>query len=133
MTPPSDSEPRVALARGALPAPRVPRGGDRPGRCLPRARARCGGLERKFRACVVHARAVTAALAARADVREVVYLGVSAGGIFGAALLGTEPRIARAVLAFPGGDLPELIATSDEATVVAYRRARASAASTPIG
>jgi hypothetical protein len=83
-------------------------------------------VERKFAAGVALARSVVDALAPRADVSRVVYVGVSAGGIFGAALMAVEPRIARAALLLPGGDLPAIIARSQEASVVAYREAWAA-------
>ena len=86
------------------------------------------GVEAKFRAGVVSARAALAALAEVAEVAEdeVFVLGISAGGIFGAVLLAVEPRVRRAVLVLPGGDLPRIIAESDESTVVAYRESWAA-------
>ncbi|MBI3725757.1 hypothetical protein HY251_17660 [bacterium] len=81
------------------------------------------GVERKLRASVVAARTVLAALSRRADVdaSRVTYFGISAGGIFGAVLLAVEPRVARAALVFPGGDLPALILASDDGGVRDYR------------
>jgi len=82
-------------------------------------------IEAKFRAAVVTARTVLMALASTEQVHagELLYVGVSAGGIFGAVLLAVEPRIRRATLILPGGDLPRIIAESEESTVVAYREA----------
>jgi hypothetical protein len=79
------------------------------------------GIEERLRATVIEARAVTAALARRPDVERIVYVGVSAGGIFGAVLVAIEPRIERAALLMPGADLATLILTSDEATVEEWR------------
>jgi hypothetical protein len=82
-------------------------------------------LEAKFRAGVVTARAILRALEMREEVdpRRIVYLGVSAGGIFGGVLIAVEPAIRRAVLVLPGGDLPRIIRESDERTVREYRAA----------
>jgi hypothetical protein len=79
------------------------------------------GIEEKLRRAVVAARTAVAALSSRSDVSRIEYLGVSAGGIFGTVLLATEPRIERAVLVMPGGDLPRIAAESLEGTVRAYR------------
>lgn len=80
-------------------------------------------VEDKLRGAVVCAREVLEALRALpgVDAARCTYLGVSAGGIFGAVLLAVEPGIARAALVFPGGDLPEIVRLSDEEHVTAYR------------
>lgn len=83
-------------------------------------------LEAKLAAAVRAARGAVHALAAREDVERVRYLGVSAGGIFGAILVGVEPKVGRAALLLPGGDLPSIVATSEEPGVVAYREAWAA-------
>jgi dienelactone hydrolase len=82
-------------------------------------------IEAKFHAAVVTARAVFLAAAGLegVDRDRLYYVGVSAGGIFGAILLAVEPEIRRAVLVLPGGDLPRIISESEEETVLAYRRA----------
>lgn len=85
------------------------------------------GLERKLAAAVAHGRATVEALAGRPEVSRVVYVGVSAGGIYGAVLLAVEPRVERAALLLPGGDLPVILATSEEPSVVAWREAQAAA------
>ena len=51
------------------------------------------------------------------------FLGVSAGAIFGAVLMAVEPGIRRAALVFPGGDLPEIVRTSQEPEMIAWREA----------
>jgi hypothetical protein len=78
-------------------------------------------LEAKLRGALVAARTAVQALASRPEVSRVVYLGISAGGIFGALLLAVEPRVERAALVFPGGDLATIAATSTEDTVRAFR------------
>lgn len=78
-------------------------------------------LEAKLRGALVAARTVVAALGTSPRVSRVVYLGISAGGIFGALLLAVEPRVERAALIFPGGDIPLLAATSEESTVRDFR------------
>ncbi len=80
-------------------------------------------LEAKFRAAVLIARTAIRALSTREDVDEqnIHYFGVSAGGIFGAALLAVEPMIQRSVLAFPGGNLPHILSESTEPGVSFYR------------
>ena len=83
-------------------------------------------VEDKLRRTVIEARAITAALGARPEVERLVYLGVSAGGIFGTLLLAVEPRIERAVLVLPGGDLARLVQVSEESSVTAYREAWAA-------
>lgn len=82
-------------------------------------------IEASFRQAAVDARLTLRALA-RLDVvdpERLDYLGVSAGAVFGAALLAVEPTIRRAALILPGGDVPRIIGESDESTVRAYRRA----------
>lgn len=85
-------------------------------------------VEEKLRGAVVCAREVLAALRAlpAVEATRCTYLGVSAGGIFGAVLLAVEPGIARAALVFPGGDLPAIVCESDEEHVTAYREAWAA-------
>jgi hypothetical protein len=82
-------------------------------------------IEAGFRQAAVGARTALRALSALDDVdrERLDYLGVSAGGIFGAVLLAVEPSIRRAALILPGGDLPRILAESDESTVIAYRDA----------
>ncbi len=85
-------------------------------------------LEVRFRALVVAARTAVAALTELdgVDRDQLHYLGISAGGIFGAVLLALEPSINRAVLLFPGGDLARIVRESDETTVRSYRAAWAA-------
>lgn len=85
-------------------------------------------LEVRFRALVVAARTAVAALTELEEVDrdQLHYLGISAGGIFGAVLLAVEPSINRAVLLFPGGDLARIVRESDESTVKGYRDAWAA-------
>lgn len=80
-------------------------------------------VELKLRAAVVSAREALAALAPRAEVdgERLSYMGISAGGIFGAVLLAVEPRLARGVLWLPGGDLPRIVAESVDREVREYR------------
>ncbi len=82
-------------------------------------------IEAGLRQAVINARMALRALAALADVdrERLDYLGVSAGGIFGAGLLAVEPSIRRAALILPGGDLPRIVAESEESSVTAYRKA----------
>jgi uncharacterized protein YceK len=82
-------------------------------------------VEAGFRQVAINARTALRALAGLADIdpARLDYLGVSAGGVFGAGLLAVEPSIRRAALILPGGDLPRIIAESDESTVTAYRTA----------
>jgi hypothetical protein len=82
-------------------------------------------IEAGFRQAAVNARTALRAIAALADVdrERLDYLGVSAGGVFGAGLLAVEPAIRRAALILPGGDLARIVAESDESTVTAYRNA----------
>ncbi len=88
-------------------------------------------IERRLRGAVVAARAAVHALAARPEVDRVVFLGVSAGGVFGTILLAAEPRVERAALILPGGDFPHLVAHSTESTVTAYREAWAARGTPP--
>jgi hypothetical protein len=82
-------------------------------------------IEAGFRQAAINARTALRALAGLADVdrERLDYLGVSAGGVFGAGLLAVEPAIRRAALILPGGDLARIVAESDESTVTAYRHA----------
>jgi hypothetical protein len=82
-------------------------------------------VEAVFRQAAINARTALRALAAleEVDAERLDYLGVSAGGIFGAALLAVEPSIRRAVLILTGGDLPRIVAESDDSSAVAYREA----------
>jgi hypothetical protein len=82
-------------------------------------------VEAVFRQAAINARTALRALSALdiVDGEQVDYLGVSAGGIFGAALLAVEPSIRRAVLILSGGDLPRILAESDDSSVVDYREA----------
>jgi hypothetical protein len=83
------------------------------------------GLEAKLREAVVASRMTLRAVGEMEDVAadQLYYLGVSAGGIFGGVLLAVEPSIRRGVLVLSGGDIPRIIAESEEKSVVAYRRA----------
>jgi hypothetical protein len=78
-----------------------------------------------LRAAVVAARTALRALGELpgVDAGQLHYMGVSAGGIFGGVLLAVEPSIRRAVLVLTGGDLPRILAESEESSVVAYRAA----------
>jgi hypothetical protein len=80
-------------------------------------------VEVRFRDAVVAARMALRVLLEmnEVDARQVHYLGVSAGGIFGGVLLAVEPSIRRAALVLPGGDLPRVLKESEESSVVAYR------------
>jgi dienelactone hydrolase len=82
-------------------------------------------IEVRFRQAAVNARTALRALSALEDVdaQRLGYVGISAGAVFGAALLAVEPSIHRAALILPGGDLPRILAESDESTVRAYRDA----------
>lgn len=82
-------------------------------------------VEGVFRQAAINARTALRALATLAEVdgERLDYLGVSAGGIFGAALLAVEPSIRRAVLILTGSDLPRIVAESDDSSAVAYREA----------
>lgn len=81
-------------------------------------------VEAKLKGAVVTARTVLEALRAlpEVDPARTCYLGVSAGAIFGAVLVAVEPAIARAALVFPGGDLPEIVRTSEEDQVAGWRQ-----------
>jgi hypothetical protein len=85
-------------------------------------------VEAKLRGSVVVARVVLAALRGLpgVDPDQVGYVGISAGGIFGAVLLAVEPGIQRGVLMLAGGDLARIVRVSDESTVTAYREAWAA-------
>jgi hypothetical protein len=82
-------------------------------------------VEARLRDAVVAARTALRALEEipGIDAGQVHYFGVSAGGIFGGVLLAVEPAIRRAVLVLTGGDLPRIVAESEESSVVAYRAA----------
>ena len=82
-------------------------------------------VEARFHDAVVAARMALRVLREmnEVDTGHVHYLGISAGGIFGGVLLAVEPSIRRAVLVFPGGDLPRILTESEESSVVAYRAA----------
>ena len=82
-------------------------------------------FEGRLRDAVVAARTALRALEELpgVDAGQLHYLGVSAGGIFGGVLLAVEPSIRRAVLVLTGGDLPRILAESEESSVVAYRAA----------
>jgi hypothetical protein len=82
-------------------------------------------VEARLRDAVVAARTALRALEALPgiDASQVHYLGVSAGAIFGGVLLAVEPAIRRGVLILAGGDLPRIVAESDESSVKAYRAA----------
>lgn len=51
-------------------------------------------------------------------------LGMSLGGMFSAYIAGSEPRIAATVIVASGGDIPSILATSDQESVAAQRNAR---------
>jgi hypothetical protein len=82
-------------------------------------------VEARLRAAVVAARTALRALEELPgiDASQVHYLGVSAGAIFGGVLLAVEPAIRRGVLILAGGDLPRIVAESEESSVKAYRAA----------
>jgi hypothetical protein len=82
-------------------------------------------VEARLRDAVVAARTALRALEGlpAIDTGQVHYLGVSAGAIFGGVLLAVEPAIGRAVLILTGGDLPRIVAESEESSVKAYRAA----------
>ena len=83
-------------------------------------------VEARLRGAVVAGRVAVRALSDRPEVSEVVFLGISAGGVFGPLLMAVEPRVTRAALVFPGGDLGRIVLTSAEPTVSAYREAWAA-------
>jgi hypothetical protein len=85
-------------------------------------------IEAKLRRAVVTARTVLRVLSCRdeVDASRLSYLGVSAGGIFGAILLALEPSIGRAALVLPGGDFPRIIGESSEPRIREYREAWAA-------
>ena len=82
-------------------------------------------IETTFRQAAINARTALHALAGldEVDPDRLDYLGVSAGAVFGAALLAVEPTIRRAALILPGADVPRIIGESSESTVRAYREA----------
>jgi hypothetical protein len=82
-------------------------------------------VEARLRGAVVVARTAVRALGElpEVDAGQLHYLGVSAGGIFGGVLLAVEPAIRRGVLILTGGDLPRIVAESEEGSVVRYRAA----------
>jgi hypothetical protein len=125
MTPPSKAAfaarylARWLVRRGIHAAVIVPEGSFLPPDMTP------AEVEASFRQAAVNARLTLRALA-RLDVvdpERLDYLGVSAGAIFGAALLAVEPTIRRAALILPGGDVARIIGESDESTTRAYRKA----------
>ena len=125
MTPPSKAAfaaryiARWLVRRGMHAAVIVPDGSFLPSDLTP------ADVEASFRQAVINARLTLRALARldAADPERLDYLGVSAGAVFGAALLAVEPTIRRAALILAGGDVPRIIGESDESTVRAYRRA----------
>jgi hypothetical protein len=125
MTPPSKAAfaarylARWLVRRGMHAAVIVPEGSFLPPDLTP------AEVEASFRQAAINARLTLRALS-RLDVvdpERLDYLGVSAGAVFGAALLAVEPTIRRAALILPGGDVPRIIGESDESTVRAYRKA----------
>jgi hypothetical protein len=82
-------------------------------------------VEARLRDAVVAARTALRALEELPGIEasQVHYLGVSAGAIFGGVLLAVEPAIGRAVLILTGGDLPRIVAESEESSVKRYRAA----------
>jgi hypothetical protein len=125
MTPPSKAAfaarylARWLVRRGMHAAVIVPEGSFLPPDLTP------AQVEASFRQAAIDARLTLRALS-RLDVVDpgrVDYLGVSAGAVFGAALLAVEPTIRRAALILPGGDVPRIIGESTESTVAGYRRA----------
>jgi hypothetical protein len=82
-------------------------------------------VEARLRDAVVVARTALRVLGdmKEVDASRILYLGVSAGGIFGSVLLAVEPSVRRGALVLTGGDLPRIVAESEEASVVAYRNA----------
>jgi hypothetical protein len=82
-------------------------------------------VEARLRDAVVAARTALRALEELPGIEasQVHYLGVSAGAIFGGVLLAVEPAIRRAILILTGGDLPRIVAESEESSVKAYRAA----------
>jgi hypothetical protein len=125
MTPPSKAAfaarylARWLVRRGMHAAVVVPEGSFLPPDLTP------AEVEASFRQAAINARLTLRALS-RLDVvdpERLDYLGVSAGAVFGAALLAVEPTIRRAALILPGGDVPRIIGESEESTVRAYRKA----------
>lgn len=51
-------------------------------------------------------------------------MGMSLGGMFSAFIAGSEPRINATVIVASGGDVPSVLATSDQESVAAQRNAR---------
>jgi hypothetical protein len=125
MTPPSKAAfaarylARWLVRRGLHAAVIVPEGSFLPPDLTP------AEVEASFRQAAINARLTLRALARldAVDPERLDYLGVSAGAVFGAALLAVEPTIRRAALILPGGDVPRIIGESGESTVRAYRLA----------
>src|SRR5262245_34167575 len=125
MTPPSKAAfaarylARWLVRRGMHAAVIVPEGSFLPPDLTP------AELEADFRQAAINARLTLRALSGLdlVDPERLDYLGVSAGAVFGAALLAIEPTIRRAALILPGGDVPRIIGESEESTVRAYRSA----------
>lgn len=58
-----------------------------------------------------------------ADPERIGLVGISLGGVVGTALLASEPRIRRAVIALAGAGVPEIVARSEESSLRRYVRA----------
>jgi hypothetical protein len=91
-----------------------------------RSGQRSDDLERLFRRTVVQNRALLAWARAQPelDATRTALLGLSTGGLVGAALLAVEPRLAAGALCLAGGDLPDLLTVSAEDRVVRWREDR---------
>jgi dienelactone hydrolase len=94
-----------------------------------RAPQREQDLEALLRRTVVHNRALLAwaRRQPRIDAARTGAVGLSLGGILGAALLATEPELRGAALCLAGGDLPDLLQRSAEERVIGWRRWRREA------
>lgn len=83
-------------------------------------------IERVLRTAVVERRRTVDWLAGLPDVdpARIGASGASLGGIATALLAATEPRLAASAFLLAGGDLPEVLATSDEPKLVRWRQER---------
>ncbi len=81
-------------------------------------------LERVTRTAVIDRRRAIDWLEAQPDVGAIGALGASQGGITTVGLAAIDSRVRAAVVLLAGGDLGQLLATSDEPRVVRWREAR---------